>query len=259
MTSCYFDTELTVDVKASATQFNNNVINSIRQNLIEKYKNKCFKNYGYITAIHSFELLSDLGYMRIEDPTSSALFKVKFKCTLCNPIIGNYIISKVIGINQKMVALSEGPIQIFVDKKYINENNIKYHKTAFYPVSKDGNLINNPLKVGSYVKLKVLSKKIIKNTDRINAFGSIDNVATNNEVKEYMESVYRDKEFIEHDELINSSIVTGELKKDENGKDDKEDNKEDDKDIKLSEENGKMKYVDDSDDSDSDLESIDSD
>ena len=191
MNSPYFNTQLYADIRLKPHQMNNNILDELKQNLNKELTHKCYNNYGYIDAIYDIDDNIEGGNIRPEDKTSSSLYKLKFSCRIVNPIIKGTVIAKITGINDKMILARDGPIVIIIGMKNINSNNIVYHKTSYYPL-KDGKIINKPIVKDSYVIMKINNKKIINGSSDIIAIGSMENVASNDEVKEYMKKKYPD-------------------------------------------------------------------
>lgn len=202
MQSPYFNTHLYADIRLRPSQMNNNLIEELKQNLNQKLCSKCYKNYGYIDAIYDIDNDIKGGYIRAEDNTASSIHKIKFGCRIINPIIKGNLIAKIIGINNKVIIASDGPVVIMIGAKNINSNNIVYHNTAYYPLNESGKIINNPIVKDSYVKIKIFNKQVINGRDKILAFGTIESVASDDEVKKYMTLKYPDKE-TDPEDIIN--------------------------------------------------------
>lgn len=205
MNSPYFNTNLHADIRLRPSQMNNNLLEEIKQNLNQKLSNKCYKNYGYIDVVYDIDENIQGGYIRAEDNTASSLHKVKFSCRLINPIIRGHLIAKIVGINNKMIIASDGPIIVIIGSKNINSKNIIYHNTAYYPLNESGKIINKAIVKDSYVKIKVFNKEIINGRDKILTIGTMESVASDDEVKRYMKLKYPDKE-TESEEILNMKI-----------------------------------------------------
>jgi DNA-directed RNA polymerase subunit E'/Rpb7 len=202
MNGPYFNTILEADVRIHPSQMDNNIAENIKNNLLKTYSNKCFDNYGYIDKI--YDVFEDIkgGIIRAEDTTSSSLHRVKFRCRICNPVKKSVIVGKIVGINNMIIIAENGPIKFIIGSNNINTNNIKFKKSAFYPVNKKGELINQPIKIGSYVMIKVMNKKIVKNKSHIVSFGRMESVVLNENVQDIIKSQYELQEDITSDKLL---------------------------------------------------------
>ena len=172
----YFITTLEADVRIHPSQMNNNIADNIRRNLEKTYLNKCYGNYGYIDKL--FDIDNDIkgGIIRAEDNTSSSVHRVKFNCRICNPIKHSLIMGHVVSINNMMIVAENGPIKFIIGASDINTKNIQFKKSAFYPVSAKGEIINNPIVKGTYVIIKVINKKLVDKKRNILVFGRLESV-----------------------------------------------------------------------------------
>lgn len=217
MSSPYFNTILTTDVGIKPRQMNNNIIENLTDNLIKTYSNKCFQKYGYIEKIYGLDTDNGKGYeggiIKAEDPTSSALYRVTFKCRLCNPINGMRIVAKIVGINNQLIMAETGPIRFIIGNNNINKTNIKFSqsKNAFYSIDDKGNIINEkaPIVNGSYVIIKVLNKKIVDKNDKIQVLGLLESEANDREIKKSINDIYdgEDNVIIDADEYVKQEIT----------------------------------------------------
>ena len=78
MISPYFSTYLDSNVSLKPDQLNNELRINIKKNLSIMYKDKCFKEFGYIMDIYSIQDKFDDGEIKLGDPSSSVHFNVKF-------------------------------------------------------------------------------------------------------------------------------------------------------------------------------------
>ena len=82
----------------------------------------------------------------------------------------------VVSINNMMIVAENGPIKFIIGASDINTKNIQFKKSAFYPVSAKGEIINNPIVKGTYVIIKVINKKLVDKKRNILVFGRLESV-----------------------------------------------------------------------------------
>jgi hypothetical protein len=174
----------------------NNIRKHIKNNVEREHLNKCFLDYGYLNKIH--EIYPDYDAEIVaEDPMACALFKVRMSCTLCRPILNSTIICKAMGITPPIIYLVNGPLDIIIKtSQNINKNIFIFNqKLNRWTAKKDFVENDNDtetkkryilLEEGVYLKIKILNKKIIDKSDRILCTGYLENIATENEIKESM-------------------------------------------------------------------------
>ena len=127
MNSPYFTTFIKTETCVPPIQLNSNLITNIKQNLIQKYKGKCFGNYGYIMDIYSIDGKLDDGIMRPENNNAGVYYNVQFKTKLCNPITNSVIVARIEDINKHMIFTKSGPIVIIIDGQNINPDKFRYN------------------------------------------------------------------------------------------------------------------------------------
>lgn len=200
----YFITTLDADVRIHPSQMNNNIIDNIKKNIEQRYLQKCYGNYGYVDKI--FEIDPDIkgGIIRAEDVTSSSIHRVKFSCRICNPIKTTVIMGKIMSINNMMIVAENGPICFIIGNRNFNTSNVQFRSTAFYPLNKNGDIINKPIDKGSYVMIKVLGKKLVQNKNQIIVYGFLESVIPDDKVKDAIKNNYNENEKINAERLINN-------------------------------------------------------
>jgi DNA-directed RNA polymerase subunit E'/Rpb7 len=183
---------------------NNNIRNHIKDNLIKKVTNKCFSSYGYVVQVHDISYGQDAKIIP-EDPSASAIYNVKFLCTLCHPLNNSMIVGHIKGINQMVIQVTNGPLDILINTiRSINGTVFKFNNkfrvwTAQRESDKedsteDGGKKFIILKPGTHVKVKILSKKIIDKSERILCLGYLDGVATEEETIQSMKDSFISKD-----------------------------------------------------------------
>uniref|UniRef100_A0A6C0EC26 RNA polymerase Rpb7-like N-terminal domain-containing protein n=1 Tax=viral metagenome TaxID=1070528 RepID=A0A6C0EC26_9ZZZZ len=201
MNNPYINTYLLTNVSIHPSQMNSNIKSHIKKNLSDRVLNKCFSEYGFITEIHSVYVMPDAKLIP-EDPTASAVYNVKFLCTLCHPLNGSTIMGVVESLNQKVINIVNGPIRIIINAAIsnVNTNVFKFNNkervwTIVQSDKKSNDKTDEPkkymiLKAGAHVKVKIISKKIVDKTERILCLGYLENIATDEEVKESLKNKY---------------------------------------------------------------------
>jgi len=200
MSTPYINTYLNTTVRIQPNQMDNNIRKHIKNSIEREHLNKCFLDYGYLSKIHEITPDYDAEIVA-EDPMSCALFKVRFSCTLCRPIINSSIICKAIGITPPIIYLVNGPLDIIIKtSQNLNKNIFVFNqKLNTWTVKKDNGTsldtdtnTKNKYQVieqGTYLKVKILNKKIIDKSDRILCIGFLENIATEQEVKDSIEEI----------------------------------------------------------------------
>ncbi len=192
MISPYINTYLNTTVRIHPNQMDNNIRKHIKNSVEKEHMNKCFLDYGYLTKIHEINPDYDAEIVA-EDPMACALFKVRFACTLCRPIINNTIICKAVGITPPIIYLVNGPLDIIVKtSQNLNKNIFVFNQkinnwTAKKETSDTDTNSKSKYQVieeGMYLKVKIINKKIIDKADRILCTGYLENIATEQEIKE---------------------------------------------------------------------------
>lgn len=201
----YFITTLEADVRIHPSQMNNNIMDNIRRTLESNYSNKCYDNYGYIDKI--LDVSNDIkgGIIRAEDTTSSSVHRVSFICRICNPIIKSIVMARIIGINNMIIIAENGPMRFIIGESNINSDNVQFRKSAYYPVSSKGEIIDKPIVEGTYVMIQIMNKKIVKGRTKIIVYGRLESVVSDDEeIMKTMREQYETNERITGDDLINN-------------------------------------------------------
>jgi DNA-directed RNA polymerase subunit E'/Rpb7 len=182
--SPYLDTEYSTCIDLLPYQMNNDIYRHLKLNLQKTIENKCNK-YGYVTKLYSITEYN-IGQTFPENFSASILFKVKFNCRICIPIIGTELICSITNINKAIIAAENGPIIIIITTKNINLTNFNYDK--------NNNIIYNEtreqLKVNDLIKIKILAKKSIKGSTNIKIIGFLNNIANTEEKQIYYNDMH---------------------------------------------------------------------
>jgi DNA-directed RNA polymerase subunit E'/Rpb7 len=203
MTSPYFNTYLTTEIVLHPSQMNNDIYKHLKNNLIERFQDKCFQHYGYITKIYNIEERKG-GNVIAEDPTASAKYVVKFSCRLCKPLRNSVIVCEILGINKAIIHLRNGPINVVVLESNLNSNNFIFDEKRNIFLAKDENdKIGLPILKGSYVKVKILNIQIEDKSLRILVSGSLEMLASKEEIERMILDRENDhNEFVDYDSYI---------------------------------------------------------
>ena len=209
MSSPYINTYLYDTVVLHPNQMNNDMYNYLKQNLIHKRQNKCYKSYGYISRIYKIEE-KNRGKIIAEDNSASAFFDVKFSCKLCKPLIGSTIICEVKKINKSAIYLTNGPINVFLfeNSDHINSEKFYYDDKRNIYIAKISDNKGVPVVIGTYVKILVTGTNYDSN--RIIAAGFMDGVASKKEIEDMIserESIDYNDNIIPYDEYIKQEYI----------------------------------------------------
>ena len=178
--SPYINTYLLCPIMLQPNQMDNKIYLHLKSNLINKLEGYCYKNYGYINKIYSIDEISD-GIIEAEDPSCSAKIIVKFTCNLCLPIINKELICKIDRMNKALISAINGPIKVIITADKINKDN-------FFPDMNRNIRIKSNSEVvipGMYIKILVLSKSFSDYDKNILVIGFMQNIATDEEIKEF--------------------------------------------------------------------------
>ena len=165
---------------------NTDILNNMKIVLKKKVEKKCNKN-GYIDEIYRIIEYSD-GIMPSENLNGNAIFNIIYHCKICIPIENTIIIGLIKVINQELIIAINGPIMFFIPKENIN--------TTIWNIS-DGYINNNTqnkLKVGDYIKIKILDKRINQNDTQIRIIGNLMDTANDEEIDMYYGNKLEKKE-----------------------------------------------------------------
>lgn len=204
MNNPYITTYLTTTDRILPREIDNNIELYIKKNIEKEHTNKCFNDYGYIVKIHETEIVSD-GLIIPEDPMCCATYKIRFLCTLCRPLQHTVITAKIVGMSEQLFFLSYGPLEIIVKTiNGINKNVFTFNSnlsrwTYKKPNDKTKQIV---LKNEGYLKVKILSKKIVNKTKQIICIGFIEDVSSDIEIERSIKDIYEPRKFDNIDEYI---------------------------------------------------------
>ena len=156
---------------------NRDILNNMKIVLKKKVEKKCNKN-GYVDEIYRIIEYSD-GMMPPENLNGHVIFNIIYHCKICIPIENTIIIGLIKVINQELIIAINGPIMFFIPKENINTTN--------WNIS-DGYINNNTknkLKVGDYIQIQILDKRINQNDTQIRIIGNLIDNANDEEIDMY--------------------------------------------------------------------------
>ena len=202
----YINTYLYSTVSLHPSQFGNDIYKHLKNNLARKIQGKCYKSYGYISKIYKIDDKQG-GEIIAEDPSASALYKVKFSCKICRPLKGTVIICEVMAINKSIIHLRNGPINalIFEENGAINKNNFIFDDKKNVLLAKISNNQKIPVVVGTHVEIKVVASRIEHNSNRILIMGTLENIASKAGIEESIKQrEYDGLAFTNYDDYIDT-------------------------------------------------------
>lgn len=178
----YFNTTFSVDIGLHPSQMRKNIYENLKNNLIKKHQNKCFKKYGYISKIYSI-VEKKGGFIPPENSLAPAIYNTKFQCKLCRPLAGTTIVFEVTRVFKALIYMINGPIHciIFEGSDRINKENFTFDEARdrfIGHIDKDRGIKIVP---GTFVNVKCIDSRM--DNKRILIIGILDSVATPEEIK----------------------------------------------------------------------------
>jgi DNA-directed RNA polymerase subunit E'/Rpb7 len=192
MSNPYYRVTVKTRVRVHPEGLNNNIDENIKDEILANYDGRCYKDYGYVDGIYKISEAGSRGVIQREDPTASALYDVNMECRMLVPIPQQTIYSKITGINEKMIVAETGQLKIMIYENSINKNNIKYIKSAYYPVNSEGRPIGDPIREGTPVIVRLLACRIVPNKKNLMGLGMLESIVA---PKDYDKiDLYQDEE-----------------------------------------------------------------
>lgn len=185
--SPYKNVEQYTQILLEPYQMNSDIRIHLKANLKKKVEKKCNKN-GYVDEVYKILEYGD-GIMKPENLSGNVLYNIKYHCKLCLPIENSIIISQVKVINQDLVITINGPIMNFIPRDNID--------TSFWDILenfKHKNKENEKLKIGDYVLVQILNKRINSRDTQIKTICKLLDFASEIQVKDYF--INNNDEFI---------------------------------------------------------------
>jgi len=201
--SPYINTKLTTSVLLHPYQMDNKIYINLKKNLENKIVGKCFSKYGYVMNIIEILNYKD-GIIEAENTESSALFDLEFSCKICTPLKNTSIICQVDKVNKLLITAANGPILVVITNDRINNqvffkdknNNIRYK------VENESKI----LQPNDFIKVTLQTIQFYDGDEKIKAIGFIENIATEEETKNFYADQYKEMEkIVEFDDHIAST------------------------------------------------------
>ena len=211
-TNVFNDNILTTKVKIQPRNLNKNYHQYILNKLQKQYEGK-FSKFGLIKE-GTIDLLSvSLGSLEQNSFEGNILFNVSFNSKICNPVIGNILLCKVVNTNNFGILCTaednnKSIIDIIIPKKSI-------------AIQSDIDLTN--IKIGMNVYVEIIGRKPILNDTKIKCIGKIIKTDNRSKVKPNLNT-----ENIEEDDDIIKEEIDIEYDDDDIINDDDEDDDDDD-------------------------------
>ncbi len=186
--------ELKIDMKNYQSPYKNNIIKCasllqphqmrneyliyLKQNLIDKFVNKCYQNYGFISKIYKI-LEDEECKLEDENVSGSAKIKMKIVCKICLPTLNKEIICKIKILNKELYKGVNGPIIFIIEGGNIEHDNFYVDMNRDIRISKT----SKKLMPDTYVRVLIETLKISDNEKNIIAEGKLLSIATDDEIK----------------------------------------------------------------------------
>jgi DNA-directed RNA polymerase subunit E'/Rpb7 len=185
--SPYKNVEQYTQILLEPYQMNSDIRIHLKANLKKKVEKKCNKN-GYVDEVYKILEYGD-GIMKPENLSGNVLYNIKYHCKLCLPIENSIIISQVKVINPDLVITINGPIMNFIPR-----DNIDTSVWDILENFKHKNKANEKLKIGDYVLVQILNKRINSRDTQIKTICKLLDFASESQVKDYF--INNNDEFI---------------------------------------------------------------
>ena len=195
-------------VKLFPHQMNNELYINLKNNLIKKVEKKCNK-YAYINNVYKI-LSYDDGVINPEDFSGSAIFNVKFSANACRPIENTKIIVKIEKMNNMAILAKNGPIKVV----------LKYDKISTKFKVVQGTILygDRVIKNGDDLIITVLAKRFYNKDNFISVYGFIDDIPTEEQVKNFTEVLVEESEIVEQQKQLVEYVTFNEDDNDDNNK-----------------------------------------
>jgi DNA-directed RNA polymerase subunit E'/Rpb7 len=184
--SPYRNVEQYTRISIEPYQMNSDIRNYMKINLKKKVEKKCNKN-GYVDEVYRIINTSD-GELLADNFLGNAIYNISYHCRLCLPIENSIIISQVKLINQELIATINGPIMTFIPKDKVDSTYWDITNNFTHKIKKD-----IKLKIGDYVLIQIINKRINQNDVQIKTIGKLLDLAEEKDIKEYFGHINEDQ------------------------------------------------------------------
>jgi len=181
LTSPYKNIKQHTNISIEPYYMNSDIRNNMKIILKKKVEKKCNMN-GFIDEVYRIMSYSD-GQLVPENLSGNAIYNIKYHCKICIPVENTMIIGHIKVINQELIVCINGPIMMFIPKDNIDINT--WDNLDGYTNKQT----KNKLKVGNYIKVHILNKRINKYDTQIKIIGRLVDIATESEVQQFFGSV----------------------------------------------------------------------
>jgi len=175
--------KITAPVILYPNQLNNDLLTHMKNNLEILYKNRCFKDIGFIIDIIDIIKYSE-GIIYPEQNEGCVQYIVEFTCKMSVVIKNTIIIGKVEQINPEMIYLTHYPYNIIVEHNNININKFEYITPNIKYIN--GDYINK----GDYLKIRIIRSNLMNRETKIIALGYLEDIVSDKELEEYFDNIY---------------------------------------------------------------------
>ena len=201
----FVNLELHTIVAIKPYQLNNDLYIHLKNNLKLQSENKC-NSIGYICKINEIIKYDD-GYIEPEDFSGDILFNVSFTANICIPLKNTYIVTRIESIHKQLIIANNGPI-----KCIIKTNDYNHDK---FSMSTQSKLIykstNKTIVSDDYIIVHIRSHKSYVGEDKIGIMGFIEDIPTDNDIKNYYYTKH-----LEEDEITINQVEYSMLNEDDN-------------------------------------------
>jgi DNA-directed RNA polymerase subunit E'/Rpb7 len=185
----YKNTIFYTRVKLLPYQMNNELYINLKNNLVKKVEKRCNK-YGYVNKVYKILSYGD-GIMNTEDFSGSAIFDIKYSANTCIPIENTNIIVKIEKMNNMAILAKNGAIKVVLKYDKISDKFKVVQGVILYKNKKIDN--------GDYLTVTVLAKRFYNKDNFISVYGYIDDVPTEEQVKNFFEPSNEDLEVVQEE------------------------------------------------------------
>jgi DNA-directed RNA polymerase subunit E'/Rpb7 len=187
-------------------QINSDLINQLKINLKKKVEKKCNKN-GFVDEVFKILFHGD-GIMQPENLSGNVLYNIKYHCRLCLPIENSIIIGQVKLINLELIVVVNGPIITFIQpNKSDNIDSSLWDVLNNFKYKKETTDENKKLKIGDYVLIQILNKRINSGDTQIKTIGKLLDFASDDQIKKYFETSKEEMNSVDTNEQDQSNFI----------------------------------------------------
>lgn len=191
---------LSTKVRLQPHQMTYDFESHLKKNLEKRVVGYCI-NDGMITEVKKIINMEQNLIVR-DDYSGATEFDLTYICEVCIPLVGTVAVLKITNIifdsNDFLIYCSNGYITcVLRSSKHVGTIKIEQGKLFIHNNSE-------PLKAGNYIKVLINSKRVIAGDTSIGVYGSLIDIASLDEVKQYYKST---PEIEEDDEIDHSNVV----------------------------------------------------